>query len=903
MKQLLLTVSAFAIALSSLASQPMVKPAPKGNSIYGVVNEQAGKMSFKAPGQTKEGAVTLDDLLADPEGTVFSGPYIAEQAAFQGFQNSDQGRPDYHSKYYQYYSGCPYSINAVRVVGLFNYWDEEDYEWYMCDERAGYDEKYTMTNPVVFEVSFYRVGEDGLPGECVYKKNISLKGRYVGAVYGMEGNQGPLMEFIAELGEEVKLETGFMSFSAANIEGEVPTCWFSLFTATSSFGYGLVHMDEYGYVGANPCIFSLMGSGELAATKALKLGDMQAPTNISKGTHETVRVPLANVGKESINDVTLQLYVDNKLIATEKPGITLAPSAERNYTFAQRVDLSAVGEHKVVVKNATPGDENISINTVSIESKTYAEGETYPSAAQYSYPEDVMLNVTVGDINNTSPANEEGYEDFTSISTDITAGQTLQLTAQLNAEAQGLIGAWVDWNNDGLFSGEGELMGYLTEEFIPVAIPANITVTPGRKVLRVVANTGSDVPSPHGEYYFGQTEDYTLNVVRADNSPAAVASVASLESNSNETISLLDLAISNEGSATLQGNVAIDYQLASIYENRETVAQAPAKVKLNLAAAKKAAAAPQNDEAAYILRYDGGKNSAVGVGNYADAIFGQYYPAEMLSCLRGMKISSIDAYIFEVPVKAFAQIYENVDGNYQLVAEQEFTPAEDSWNHVELQNPYTITGKDLIYAVKLTGMVEDHYYIGIDGVSAVRGYGDLCNVGGEMWWSMADLGVDNNFCVRANVTGERTADISWLSVDKTQLSIEPGNHEDLKLTINRDNLLGDSYEARIVVTTNDPLAPTLTIPVYMTRTMGTGLDISTLRGCEVKVIGDNLVVASEKEITNVTINNIAGMTTGQSTAAGSDVAVSLDNCTSGIYVVSIKYADGSKDTMKMAIKR
>ena len=905
MKHISLTLLALAIAISSQATQPMVKPAPKsGCSIYGVVNkQQAGKISLQTPAKVSSRAMTLDDLLADPEGTVFSGPYIAEEAAFSGFQNSDQGRPENPSKYYQYYNGCPYSISAVRVIGLFNYWDEEDYDWYMCDERAGYDEKYTMTKPVTFEVSFYRVGDDGLPGECVYTKNISLKGRYVGAVYGMEGNQGPLMEFIADLGEEVKLETGFMSFSAAKIEGETPTCWFSLFTATSSYGYGMVDMEPYGFIGANPCVFSLIGSGDLAAAKALKLSDLKSPTLISNGSHETVRVSLQNVGKETISDTELQLYVDDKLIVTEKPGINLPSLAERTYTFAQRADLSEPGEHKVVVKNVTPGDENISISSVAVDTKTYAKGETYPSGGQYSYPEDAIVNVTVGDINNNSEANEEGYEDFTDKSTDITAGQTLQLTAQLNPEGDGgVIGAWADWNSDGLFSGEGEFLGYLIEEYIPVAIPGNISVTPGPKVLRIVGNTGGEIPSPHGEYYFGQTEDYTLNVVRPANSPAATANVEFLESESDETVSLLDFAVSNEGTATLEGTITVDYELPSIYENRQTVAQAPANIRLNLAKARKAAD-PRSEDVAYVLHYDGGKNSAVGVGNYADAIFGQAYPVEMLSSIRGMKISSIDVYIQEVPVKTFAQIYENVDGTYKLVSEQEFTPVEDSWNHVELQTPYTISGKDLIYAVKLTGMTEGHFYIGIDGISAVRGFGDLCNVGGSTWWSMADLGIDNNFCVRANVTGERTADISWLSVDKNQISVEPGKSEDLKATINRDNLIGDSYEARIVIATNDPLSPALSIPVYMTKTLEGGLDISTLTNCDVRISGNKLVVISDKKITAVTINNVAGSTTGYSNKAGNSVTVSLDNCASGIYIVSVRYADGSNDTMKMAIKR
>lgn len=904
MKQILFTVSALAIAISSMAARPMVMPAPKGNSIYGVVNEQhGGKTVMNAPGNGK--ALTLDDLLADPEGTVFSGPYDSETAAFSGFQNSDQGRPENASKYYQYYSGCPYSINAVRVVGLFNYWDEAEYEWYMCGDRPGYDENYNMTNEVTFEVSFYRVGDDGLPGECVYTKNIPLKGRYVGAVYGMEGNQGPLMEFIADLGEEVRLETGYMSFSAAKIDGVTPSCWFSLFTATSSHGYGMVNMNPYGFIGANPCIFSFLGTGELAADKALKLADMQAPVSVSNGTHETVRVALSNVGKNSINDIALQLFVDDKLIATEKPGITLASLADRNYVFAQRVNLSEPGTHLVTVKNATPGDENISVNSVSVVTTTLAEGEKTASEGIYSYPEDAIVHVSVGDIDNTSEPSEAGYEDFTSMSTDITVGTTLQLRAEFNPEGDGgYIGAWVDWNNDGLFNGNGEFMGYLMDDYIPVAIPEGISLNPGARTLRIVGNTGGEVPSPHGEYYFGQTEDYTLNVVRSANSPAAVIDTEYLESDSDEAVSLIDFVVANEGDAALAGNLSVSYELPALYENRETVPEAPENVVVKraqklLPAAKVEAA----DEVVYVLRYDTEQYDAIGVGNFADAIFGQYYPAEIMQSIRGMKISSVDAYIYEVPAGASAQIYEKNGDSYTLVAEQEFTPVAESWNHVVFDTHYTISGKDLIYAVKITGMVENHYYIGIDKTSAVRGYGDLCNVGGSMWWSMADLGIDSNFCVRANVTGEPTAEISWLSLDKNQISLEAGGNEQITATLNRDNLLSGTYEAHIILSSNDPLAPSLSIPVYMTKSMSSGLDITTLKSCGVKVAGDNLMVTSDKEISNVVVTNVAGMTTGRNTVSGNSVAVSLDNCASGVYVVSIKYADGSKDNMKMVIKR
>lgn len=887
-----------------MAARPMVMPAPKGNSIYGVVDEQrGGKTVMNAPVNGK--ALTLDDLLADPEGTVFSGPYDSETAAFTGYQNSDQGRPQNASKYYQYYSGCPYSINAVRVVGMFNYWDEVDYEWYMCGDRPGYDENYNMTNPVTFEVSFYRIGDDGMPGECVYTKNIPLKGRYVGAVYGMEGNQGPLMEFIADLGEEVKLETGFMSFSAAKIDGETPSCWFSLFTATSSFGYGMVDMTPYGYIGANPCVFSLIGPGDLAASKALKIVGLQAPVSVSSGTHETVRVALSNVGAEPISDITLQLYVDNKLVATEKPGITLASLADHNYTFAQRVDLSAPGKHVVTVKNVTPGDENTSLADASVETTTLAEGEKTPSGGAYSYEEDAIVRVSVGDIDNTSGPADDGYEDFTNISTDITVGMTLQLTAEFNPDGDGgYIGAWVDWNNDGLFTGEGEFMGYLLDDYIPVAIPEGLSMTPGAKTLRVVGNTGGDAPAPHGEYYYGQTEDYTLNVVRPGNSAAAVVDVRELESEVSENVSVLDFVLSNEGDVTLDGNITITYELPAVYEQRESVAAAPENVAVKRA--KKVLPAAQvaaDEDVVHVLRYDSGQYDAIGVGNFDDAIFGQYYPAEIMQSICGMKISSIDAYINEVPRTAIAQIYEKNGDDYVVVAEKEFTPVAESWNHVVFDTPHTISGKDLIYAVKIVGMIPDRYYIGIDKSSAVRGYGDLCNVGGSTWWSMADLGIDSNFCVRANVTGEPTAEISWLSVDKKQVSVEAGKSEKIAATVDGKNLLGGTYEARIVLSSNDPLSPSLSIPVYLTKSMSSGLDISTLKNSEVKVAGDKLMVVSDKEINTVVVTGVAGITTVRETVSGNSVAVSLDNCESGVYVVGIKYADGSSDNVKMVIKR
>ena len=610
-------------------------------------------------------------------------------------------------------------------------------------------------------------------------------------------------------------------------------------------------------------------------------------------------------GTADINDIALQLEVDGTVVATERPGINLASMSTRDYVFATRVDLTEPGEHIIKVTNVTPGIEDISVVSSTVTTTTLAPGEVAESFGKYSYEEDVLTHVTIGTIDNESEPNEEGYEDFTNLSTDITVGETLQLTATLNPDGDGgIVGAWVDWNCDGRFDGEGELMGYSNGEPIAVALPAGASVAPGPKRLRVIGSTNTyTVFGPHGSYYYGQTEDYTLNVFSPENSAIAVFGTDVLINELDDEVSTLELPVSNEGEVELVGKVAVAYELPAIYTDRN-ISKAPANVKMKRAdRAAKASETHANDDVAYVLHYDRGQVSAVSVGNYATAIFGQSYASELMTAVKGMTIECIDAYIESVPTKAVAQIYEKDGDSYVVVAEKEFTPAAKSWNHITLDEPYIITGKEIIYAVKIEGMLASKFYMGIDEGPAVRGYGDLCNVGGSTWWSMGDLGIDSNFCVRANVTGTRTAELSWLSIDKEELSVAPGATDNLKVTFNRANLLDGTYEGSIVFTTNDPLCPTKTIPVYMTKNIKSGIDAAKANSVKAVVDGNNLVLTSEKIISTVRIIGTTGITAGSNTTAGNRVAVALDNCPAGIYVVSIRYNDGSKEALKLAIGR
>ncbi|MBD5310786.1 MAG: hypothetical protein HDS13_01285 [Bacteroides sp.] len=43
--------------------------------------------------------------------------------------------------------------------------------------------------------------------------------------------------------------------------------------------------------------------------------------------------------------------------------------------------------------------------------------------------------------------------------------------------------------------------------------------------------------------------------------------------------------------------------------------------------------------------------------------------------------------------------------------------------------------------------------------------GILTTIGGDTWWSLMELGIDHNFCIRGNVSGDCTAALKWLTLD------------------------------------------------------------------------------------------------------------------------------------------
>ena len=141
----------------------------------------------------------------------------------------------------------------------------------------------------------------------------------------------------------------------------------------------------------------------------------------------------------------------------------------------------------------------------------------------YEWIEGIWLN----DIDNTS-GNNGGYADFTGISTDLQQGHYYTFTGSPgynNCYEREYWRLWIDWNQDGDFNDQGELLfnrrryGSFSKT---IYVPANAML--GETRMRVSMKYGG-WPQACQEFAYGETEDYTINVTGSGGSRQAPVTV------------------------------------------------------------------------------------------------------------------------------------------------------------------------------------------------------------------------------------------------------------------------------------------------------------------------------------------------------------------------------------------
>ena len=160
-----------------------------------------------------------------------------------------------------------------------------------------------------------------------------------------------------------------------------------------------------------------------------------------------------------------------------------------------------------------------------------------PQAAAFNMG---ILNVTVGGslINRTSVGQAEGYQDLScTLNATLVVGQSYPISIRTNANVAENVRVYVDYNNDGAFTGNSELVyedisgvlgttpnnGLHTGSFTPPAPGAGGTALGTKLRLRVTADYALQMPPPTScsTPVYSQTEDYAVTLTGNVSPPVA----------------------------------------------------------------------------------------------------------------------------------------------------------------------------------------------------------------------------------------------------------------------------------------------------------------------------------------------------------------------------------------------
>ena len=154
-----------------------------------------------------------------------------------------------------------------------------------------------------------------------------------------------------------------------------------------------------------------------------------------------------------------------------------------------------------------------------------------------------IVNVTYGDVNNDSA--HEQYGDFTEFSSAFNVGSSFDLFVTIDQYDSDYVYAWVDWNQDFEFSNDEKVVLALTKGSKvlngTVNVPADAKI--GKTRMRIACRCANE-PTPCGEWFIGEVEDYSVDVV--EGGIFAMFSASSQEVGVNQEVTFTESCIGND---------------------------------------------------------------------------------------------------------------------------------------------------------------------------------------------------------------------------------------------------------------------------------------------------------------------------------------------------------------------
>lgn len=194
-------------------------------------------------------------------------------------------------------------------------------------------------------------------------------------------------------------------------------------------------------------------------------------------------------------------------------GTTLKGSSTTTSFVVTGLTASTTYSFTVKAKDAAG---NVSVASSAVSVTTTAASSTYCSSSASNTADERIGKVVFGTINNTSTGTA-GYENFTSLSTNVSVGSsntiTITPTWTSTVYSEGYA-VWIDYNKNGVFTDSGELVwSKAASKTTPVSgtftIPSTATVGTTRMRVSMKYNA---IPTSCEAFTYGQVEDYTVNI-------------------------------------------------------------------------------------------------------------------------------------------------------------------------------------------------------------------------------------------------------------------------------------------------------------------------------------------------------------------------------------------------------
>ncbi|PKH49876.1 hypothetical protein CXF68_03800 [Tenacibaculum sp. Bg11-29] len=203
--------------------------------------------------------------------------------------------------------------------------------------------------------------------------------------------------------------------------------------------------------------------------------------------------------------------------------------------------LSASTAYEVQVRSkCSSGNSSYS---ASVNFTTPAVTISYCTSKGASVNDEYIQKVVLGTISNTSTG-ASGYSDYTSISTDLTKGDSNTIT--ITPKWTGTVysegyGVWIDYNQDGDFSDAGETV-WTKAKSKTTPVSGTFTVpssaVSGATRMRVVLKYNATPTACEASIQYGEVEDYTVVIGSSQADTTAPSAPSSASASSVTQISL-----------------------------------------------------------------------------------------------------------------------------------------------------------------------------------------------------------------------------------------------------------------------------------------------------------------------------------------------------------------------------